>query len=482
MIVNKSAYDERYHHIKNGVCEFNDKFQMGIRILPVTTSTSSVYDKYSSLRSTAGQFIRIVSGEETEQVDSFEKTVKPKVEDYLRKQGWSEEQINHFLDVVKDVLFVDGNFSVPDTSFFKYVPIVPRNGVDEQIPKYNYYKSGQQTITSYLVSMLKDVRINLKTTCEKNLFLDIISNALSESVLSAPSDEEITRTYTVPAYIQESFSQDLAWFFDLDEQTKVKYFPLFLHFYLCFSITQTLLLLSPEKSNSECLCSPEIFYFILASEKTSVNHDAVKYGWSAKIQERKILEKLFGKMQALDIANSLLNDSVGYYPQILERLSEFPFEDNKIALSNILAAYNSEKTALLKKRKGEENRQPLDINPNVSSYEDFLKKMERCCVELQAKEYSRVGTKIRNILSIKFLSKRRDKDVLVLDNEMLFFLIALVTKGERTKLEDMYKNFNKYGICFNRETRSAIEEYLLKMNLLDRKSDSGEVQYVKIVL
>lgn len=72
--------------------------------------------------------------------------------------------------------------------------------------------------------------------------------------------------------------------------------------------------------------------------------------------------------------------------------------------------------------------------------------------------------------------------MLVLDNEMLVFLIALITKGKRTKLEDMYKGFGNYGIVFNRGTKLVIENYLLKLNLLDRKSDSGEAQYVKVIL
>lgn len=65
---------------------------------------------------------------------------------------------------------------------------------------------------------------------------------------------------------------------------------------------------------------------------------------------------------------------------------------------------------------------------------------------------------------------------------MLTFLIALFTKSKKTKLEDLYKLFNNYGIYFNRGSRLAIEEYLLKLNLLDRKSDSGEAQYVTVIL
>ena len=65
---------------------------------------------------------------------------------------------------------------------------------------------------------------------------------------------------------------------------------------------------------------------------------------------------------------------------------------------------------------------------------------------------------------------------------MLVFLIAMLTKNKRTKLDDLYKRFVDYGIVFNRGSRIAIEAYLMKLNLLDRKSDSGEAQYVTVIL
>ena len=116
-------------------------------------------------------------------------------------------------------------------------------------------------------------------------------------------------------------------------------------------------------------------------------------------------------------------------------------------------------------------------------YEDFVSILEHLCTGLQSPSYiSRMRKKVIDLMSVRFLQSRRGNFILVLDNEMLTFLIALFTKSKKTKLEDMYKQFNSYGIYFNRGSRIAIEEYLLKLNLLDRKSDSGEAQYVTVVL
>jgi DNA phosphorothioation-dependent restriction protein DptG len=87
-------------------------------------------------------------------------------------------------------------------------------------------------------------------------------------------------------------------------------------------------------------------------------------------------------------------------------------------------------------------------------------------------------------MKINFLQIRRGHGhaVLVLYVEMLEFLIALLTREEPCMLKDLYKKFEIYGIRFDLHTKQAIEEKLLKLNILERRSDSGEAQYVRIVL
>ena len=58
----------------------------------------------------------------------------------------------------------------------------------------------------------------------------------------------------------------------------------------------------------------------------------------------------------------------------------------------------------------------------------------------------------------------------------------MMAKDDRIRMEDLYKRFRDYGIEFSFQTKNAISDYLLKLNLLERKSDSGEAQYVRVVL
>ena len=478
MKVDKQKYVDNYH--EKG--KFKDNWQQGIKLLPFSTqSASSAFDKRCSLQGTIGAFVRLVDPDGAMPIDNFEQSVLEPVSAYLKKKRMEDGQIQEFLKVVRDVFWVNGNLNIADASFFKFIPLVSEDSrvTDAEKKKYS---DGQRKMAEYLRAMLL-VPVKFGSNGSQNYFLKVIADALAERMFDDGRKTPVAKEYVVPSYIAKSFTEDLHWLLNESEQVQVKYLHLFLHFYACYSITQAIFLFSSDKNDGEAASRPEKLYFILASEKTSMTHDAVLYGWASKIQQKKILEKLFGRMQALDIANSILGGDKGFYPEVLEELKKTPFEENQEVLKEILVEYVSEKTKLLKERTTEKEQTVRDFNPDITSYEEFLRQLEKCCVELQSVSYvARFKKKVMDVMNVRFLQSRKGNHVLVLDNEMLTFLIALVTKGQKVKLEEMYQRFNDYGIYFNRETRSAIEEYLLKMNLLDRKSDSGEVQYVRAVL
>ena len=341
------------------------------------------------------------------------------------------------------------------------------------------YNDGQRKIANYLFSMLPIGMAMPGGENAKNLFTKILQESLSPFSQSGDATEK-EKDYLVLPYIKESFSADLKWLLGQEEAIKVKYLPLLLHFYACYSVTQTIVNLSPKKTRQD-ISRPAPFYFILNSEKASVNSDAVVRGWSYQIPKAS-LDKLFGKSQTLDILNSVLGGKVGFYPDIFDKLNETPFEDNKEACEELLKLYQKEKREVFSNRTSEDGSID-EIEISLNDYSSFVETLEELCTGLQSPSYvSRMRKKVIDLLSIRFLQSRRGNFVLVLDNEMLTFLIALFTKGNKVKLDDMYKRFNNYGIHFNRYSRLAIEDYLLKLNLLDRKSDSGEAQYVRVDL
>ena len=473
MRIDIEAYNEHYH--QGG--KFIDNWQEGIKFLPFTSNTSSAFDKKCGLNGTTGGFFRLWTHDGTQPIDDFNNSAVSPVEDYLANQKqMSKSQISEFVNMMRDIMIVNGNLNITDSAFLKYLPSVPN---DERMSSKDRkkYSDGQRKLSNYLYSMLSSEMQATECKPSFNLFSKILHDALT--CIGSSTDEPRKQDYAILPYIKQSFERDLKWLLEQEETVKVKYLHLLLHFYACYAITQAIVQLDSEKKDEAK--SPAQFYFILNSERASVNHDAVVRGWSHQIPKSS-LDKLFGKSQALDILNSVLGGNVGFYSDIYKKLNETDFEENRTLCNELLTRYQDEKHEVFSRRTSEDGSiDKMDIN--VHSYEEFTSTLEKLCVGLQSPSYiSRMRKKIIDLLSVRFLQIRRGNFVLVLDNEMLTFLVALFTKSKKTKLDELYKLFNSYGICFNRGSRLAIEEYLLKLNLLDRKSDSGEAQYVTVVL
>lgn len=470
--MNYDLYKSNYYNSNGKLVDF---FQKTISLVPCNSTTSSKYDKTCGIKGISGEFFRKISGSSQKPIDDFDEGVVVPVKAFLSDEAsMTESSIEEFIKVLKDIFYSDGTFSVINTSFIKYVPLYS-SYINRTVA--NKYIDGQKKIANYLYSMLPDDYM-FEESAAPNLFCSIIKAALERGLTHNSNPSE--KGYFILPFIRESFKQDLDWLLKgHDDYIIVKYVDHLLHFYLCYSILQVILKMGQDEGQID---SPSGLYFMMISETASARREAVVQGWSTFVSGK--LEKLFGRFQAIDIINTLFGRQVGLYPQIKQALESVDFEsEGKSICERVLSDYQEDKRSVLQERDTfDASKLPERIDTSVSSYEEFFSKLEKLCVDLQSPEYSRLGQKIKDIMKVKFLQSRRGNDVLVLDEEMLVFLIAMFTHEKRTKLDDMYMFFNKHGIYFNIESRNIIEQYLLKSNLLDRKSDSGETQYVTVVL
>ena len=69
-----------------------------------------------------------------------------------------------------------------------------------------------------------------------------------------------------------------------------------------------------------------------------------------------------------------------------------------------------------------------------------------------------------------------------IDQEMLMIITSLCIKEEKIKLTDLYLEYERRGLFFDKESINKINELLNNLNYIDKKSDSGDIQYVKSIL
>ena len=475
----KPKKDKKTGEIKN---KLEDNFQTGKqKLLPFTLNpiSGSVYDGTCGLKGVAGEFYRIKTQSSVEPIYTAQDT-----EDILRKElsdkfKMSTEDIERFIKVFNDVMFENNALNVIDLSFFSFVPMKYFSRAYEKDKRVNKYKSGQQKIADYYASIAENMDVNLETT-GKNLFCEIVNECLQKESIGSRGERD---KYFILPFVKQQFSKDIKWLLKQNNRVIVKYLPLMLYFYASYSLMQTLMFMN--KINWQySIDRPRPITFMLSSERASEGQAAVKKGWAAIFPET-FLNKMSAYAQTLDILNTMFVDEeeLMTFHEILGRFEKMEFDNSaKSICEKVLNIYQDYKYELLDDRDTEPHPIAEKTEININSFEEFVDLLLNRCITYQSVDYPRMKVALYSLVSIKLFEKRRDYSVLVLDEEMLLLLVAMIAKDERLRMEDLFKRFREYGIEFSFQTKNAIGDYLQKLNLLERKSDSGEAQYVRVVL
>lgn len=471
---------------KTGIIKdkLEDNFQTGkLKLLPFTLNpiSGSVYDGTCGLNGVAGEFYRIKTQSTVDPIytpQDAEETLRKELNDKFKMPA---DDIERFIKVFNDVMFENETLNVIDLTFFSFVPMKYFGKSYEKDKRVNKYKSGQPKIADYYVSIAENMGVEFETK-EKDLFSAVVNECLQKDSIHARAERD---RYFILPFIKQQFSDDIKWLLKQNYNVIVKYLPLMLYFYASYSIMQTLMFMN--KANWKCSTDkPCSITYMLSSERASEGQAAVKKGWAAQEHlPETFLNKMSAYAQALDILNSMFEDEeeLMMFQDILKRFSKMDFTDEaKSICEKVLNIYQNYKYDLLDDRDTEPHPIADKKMINIESYEEFVNLLLDRCMTYQSVDYPRMKVALYSLVSIKIFEKRRDYSVLVLDEEMLLFLVAMMAKYDRIRIEDLYKRFNRYGIDFSFQTKNAISDYLLKLNLLERKSDSGEAQYVRVVL
>ena len=65
---------------------------------------------------------------------------------------------------------------------------------------------------------------------------------------------------------------------------------------------------------------------------------------------------------------------------------------------------------------------------------------------------------------------------------IIFLTKISLRNEEKIRLNDLYKEYEFRGIYLDNSSKEYLQEFFTKLNLIDKKSDSGDAQYVKRIL
>ncbi|OED33576.1 DNA phosphorothioation-dependent restriction protein DptG [Planococcus maritimus] len=128
--------------------------------------------------------------------------------------------------------------------------------------------------------------------------------------------------------------------------------------------------------------------------------------------------------------------------------------------------------------------QNIPLPQESDSLEDALRTLFKCLKEgTSSTVATKFGKNIEDLGSSMFLKRRGSIGyVFNLKHEFILLLVAISVKNERIPLNQLYEELEKRGVALDYYSRQELVNLLDSHNILDKKSDSGDAQYVKPIL
>ena len=428
------------------------------KLLPYAANEKTLV---SSFLGVEGAFSRIISNKELKDdfdVNNFLDNVSEKVSEYEGDNGKAV-----FKDIVKS-MFIDDNKLVDFD--IKTINYIPSTNADEKIAKFLY--------SIFFDDELIELVNNSYGRDVNNILCKLVLEALPELKEKKYKNEGY---YCYLPFIKELFIKDFKFLIE-DEELYKNSLKRLLEFYYMFYVGQLAMKLRDfEKAD---LSKPQPVYFTLNWESTSKNRTAYKFGWELL---KKDVNSLFSHAITLEMLNYHGMDKQLGYKDLYEVFQLMDESDVESQIEEVYENYSSR----LKDKKWDEFKYN-DSNEGNKAFNKVKKLFYAVEYQFDKSSRTRAYDAYKNWY-VKFVQDNFGKKRgplgynLNLDEEDIILLTKIcINTNEKLKLNSLFDEFERRGVFFDRDSKLKIVQLYEKLNLLEKKSDSGDAQYVRSVL
>ena len=348
--------------------------------------------------------------------------------------------------------------------------------------------SSELKIAHYLCSVLgnhNEIKHSTNTAVSKAVSQ---AHALERVVLSAlKSGEEqsksLERYYTVHMAPGKTFLDDLRFILDNSTRTK-EYLVDLLEFYYFFYTAQASLALSRFEHGKRDEIVP--LFFSLDWEKTNKARECYTSGWQLL---QPALEQQFYHAITLEILNQTASGEQFDYIRIKEYIDDNN-ADVEVAeqIRQICELYRNAIFHISPHQACIELQALVKNDQLGLTFAEIHYLYESVRSQFQNTERGRVSDgyikHFKTFCHDRFLKNRRSSGLMLnITEEFLIFLTKLAIKNdEQMSLNEVFRQFELRGVFLDQPSRDEVVKFYTKLNLIDKKSDSGDAQYVKRIL
>jgi len=455
---------------KLNVQEIQDKFKrhnpkMHIEFLPYNTKFK---DKQFNFREVMGEFLRLVGRKKLSLEVNPEQLVET-VLNFIEFQHGSQK--NEFKQMIK-TLFIDEN-----NQLFLFHP--------QTLYYINTVENENKKLAEFLYSVLWRGKGSWKIERTELHTEDLMSSLIFKALPELEDTEGGKKNYAVLLpEIPTLFALDFEWL-STKQGLFTQQLEKLLSYYYFFYITQM------SRRNEHLFTKYEkvilpIYFTFEEEERLSKTRVSYEYGWKSI---EKSIKRMFSHVNFLKMLNISTHDQSRHYSydDITEIVRTGTFEEVmeiEKAVESVIEQYQ-ERFSDVKWSQMSETSEQYDV-PVLNKLALLFQMIDYQFMNspTRIKPYNDYSSWFTHFCQKAFLKSRgRSGKMLILDTDYLLFLTKIIIKNEpKIRLKRFFEEFETRGIVFDRDTQVAIVDYFEKLNLLEKKSDSGDAIYVKAFL
>lgn len=431
------------------------------KLLPFAANEKTLVSNFNGV---VGAFSRVICKKELKNEFNATEFIENVVDTVGEFEGVNSKET--FRDVVRTMFINKETLADFDIKTINYIS---STNADEKIAKFLY--------SIFFDEELKKLVVEQYDRDVKNILYKLVLNALPEL---KEKDTLVDEYKCYLPFIKELFIKDFK-FLIQNEDVYKNSLKRVLEYYYMFYVSQLSMKLSKfEKAD---LTKPETIYYTLDWESTSKNRTAYKFGWELL---KNNVDSLFSHAITLEFLNHHgLDEQLGYVElfKLFQSTDELEIESDIEKLCEEYVARRRDGIVwndFNVKRKNSESR----------AFDKIYKLYEAIEYQFDNKSSTRGrANQAYNNWYIRFVyenfSKKRGSlgyNLNLTEEDIILMTKICINNNDKLKLSLLFDEFEKRGMTFDRDSKVKIIQLYEKLNLLEKKSDSGDAQYVRSIL
>ncbi len=322
---------------------------------------------------------------------------------------------------------------------------------------------------------------NIKSVIEKypnNVLEELLVHSISVEAKERELKEK--KYFPIITGIQEKFKKDFRYML-LNGMTSLEDLAKLFDLYYVYYISQACVVLDNFCSGSREQTVD--FYYALDWEKVSGNRKCCTHGWR-ELQQN--VNHLFCHAITLELVNQHTGEEMYDYISLGEFVKN-DMEKDRLVANEIQKVEEAYKSCI-----GDCKRiyeipyidDPYDTKTN-QAIRHLFKCVEEQFIHTERKRANRFYIdKFEKYAKSRWLKNRRKSGMVLnlTERDIIFLTKISLADSDKIKLEELFKEYESRGIFLDNTSKKLLQEFFTKLNLIDKKSDSGDAQYVKRIL